>query len=80
MIYLQDLKSNQIHSNMHIQPTPAPAVLEKCCIFYPHLSLETVFPTPKLTQICCINMKISFLDNWKFNHKMAPHLLNTYQA
>lgn len=27
MINFQDLKSNQIHSNMHIKPIPAPAVV-----------------------------------------------------
>ena len=43
----------------------------KFCNFYPHLSLETVFPTLKLTQICCIKI---------LNHKLAPFLLLTYQA
>ena len=50
--------------------------LVKFCNFYPHLSLETVFPALKLTQICCINMNIFFLENWQFNHKLAPPLLN----
>ena len=49
--------------------------------FYPHISLETVFPALKLAQICCINMNISFLENWQFlNHKLAPPLLLIYQA
>ena len=30
------------------------------CNFYPHLSLKTVFPAPKRTQNCYINMKFSF--------------------
>ena len=54
--------------------------LVKFYIFYPHLSFETVFPVLKLTQTCCINMYISFLENWQFNHKLAPPLLHTYQA
>ena len=36
MTYLQDLKSNQIHSSMHTQPTPVPAVLWKEC--FQHLN------------------------------------------
>ena len=51
--------------------------LVKYCNFYPRLSLETVFPALKLTQICYINMNISFLKNWKFNHKLSPPLLHT---
>ena len=35
-----------------------------------HLSLETVLPALKLT-ICYINMRVSFLENWQFNHKLA---------
>ena len=50
-----------------------------CYVPGSHLSLETVFPALKLTQICCINMKISFLENWQFNHKLTPPLLHTYQ-
>ena len=42
--------------------TSALVYLVKFCNFYPHLSLETVFPAFKLTQICCINMNISFLE------------------
>ena len=45
----------------------------KFCNSYPHLSLETVFPALKLTQIYCINMSI--LENWLFNHKLAAPLL-----
>ena len=47
--------------------------------FYSHLSLETVFPALKLTLISYLNMKISFLENWKFNRRLASPLLNTYQ-
>ena len=39
----------------------------KFCNFYFHLSLETAFPGLKLTQIFSINVKTSFLENWKFN-------------
>ena len=48
--------------------------------FHSSLRLETVFSALKLTQICCTNMKVSFLENWQFNQKLAPVLLNTYQA
>ena len=48
--------------------------------FYSHLSLETVFPALKLTLISYLNMKISFLENWKFNRRFASLLLNAYQA
>ena len=55
--------------------------LVKFCNFYPNLSLETVFPALKLTQICCINIyDIAFPENWQFNHKLAPPFLHTYQA
>ena len=37
-----------------------------------HFRLETVFPAFKLTQSCCINMKISLLDKWQFCYKLAP--------
>ena len=61
--------------------TLASVYLVKFCNFYPHLSLGTVFPVLKLTQIFCINMNISFLENWQFlNHKLAPSLLLTYQG
>ena len=33
--------------------------------YYSYLSLETVFLTLKLAQICCINMNISFLEKRK---------------
>ena len=36
------------------QLTFASGYLMKFCNFYPHLSLETVFPELKLTEICCI--------------------------
>ena len=40
-----------------------------------------IFPALKLTQIYCINMNISFLENWEFlNQKLVPPLLLTYQA
>ena len=54
--------------------TFASGSLVKVCNFYLHLSLETVFPTLKLTQIGCINMKLPFLENSQFNHKLAPLL------
>ena len=44
-----------------------------------HLSLETVLPALKVT-ICCINMRVSFLENWQFNHKLAFLILHPYQA
>ena len=50
----------------------ASGYLVKRCNFYPHLSLETIFLALKLIQICCINMNTSFLENWQFNHKLAP--------
>ena len=61
--------------------TFASGYLVKFCNCYPHLSLETVLLALKLTQIwCCINVNMSFLENWKFNHKLAPLLLQTHQA
>ena len=51
------------------------------CNFYPYLTLETEFSALKPIQIYCINMinmNTSFLENRPFNHKLAPHLLNTY--
>ena len=76
------------HSKLHLNSHPienlltfASVYLIKFRNFYPHLSLEIVFPALKLAQICCINMNISFLENWQFrNHKLAPPLLLTYQA
>ena len=76
------------HSKFHLNSHPIKNLLTfasvypvKFCNFYPHLSLETMFPAVKLTQICCINMDISFLENWQsLNHKLAPPLLLTYQA
>ena len=73
-----------LHLNFHPIKnllTYASGYLKKFCNFYAHLNLETVFPALKLTQICCINMNISFLENWQFNHKLAPPLLLlTYQT
>ena len=61
--------------------TFASVYLVKFCNFYPHLSLETISPIIKLTQICCIKMHISFLENWQFlNHKLALPLLLIYEA
>ena len=76
------------HSKLHLNSHPiknllifASVYLVKLYNFYADLSLETEFPALKLTQICCINMKISFLENWQFlNLKLAPPLLLTYQA
>ena len=48
--------------------------------FYLQLGLETVLPALKQTQICCINMSISFLQDWQFTQKLTPPLLLTYQA
>ena len=47
----------------------------KFCNFYPHLSLKTIFLGLKLTQNCCKNMNISFLENWQFNQRLALLLL-----
>ena len=60
--------------------TVASGYLDTFYHFQPHLSLETVFPALKLTQICCINMNFPFLENWQFNHTLATPLLLTYQA
>ena len=76
------------HSKLHLNSHPiknllifASVYLVKLYNFYADLSLETEFPALKLTQICCINMKISFLENWQsLNLKLAPPLLLTYQA
>ena len=75
------------HSKLHWNSHPiknlltfASGYLVKFCSFYPHLRLKTVFPN-QYTQICCINMNISFLENWKIlNHKLVFPLLLTYQA
>ena len=61
----------------------------KLCNFYPHLSLETVFPALKLT-LCSINVNIFFLKDWQFNNgspspthmsslKGYPHNLTKYE-
>ena len=76
------------HSKLYLNSYPinnlltlASVYLVKFCNFYPHLTLGTIFPVLKLTQIFCINMNISFLENWQFlNHKLAPSLLLTYQG
>ena len=61
--------------------TFASEYLVRFCNSHPHLSLETVSPALKLTQICCINIYEHFFS-WKLaiNHKLAPPLLHTYQA
>ena len=77
-------RHGKLHLNSHRIKnllTYASVYLVKFCNFYPHLSLETVFPKLKLTQICCTNMNVYFLENWKFlKHKLAPPLLLIYQA
>ena len=67
------------HSKLHLNSHPIKNLLTfesgylvKFYNFYPQWSLETVFPALKLMQICCINMNISFLENWQFNHKLVP--------
>ena len=52
--------------------TFASGYLVEFFIFFHHLTLETLFQALKLTQMCCINMNISFLEHWQFNHKFAP--------
>ena len=51
---------------------------EKVCSFYCHLSLNTLFQAFTLTQNYCINVNISFLEYWQFNHKFALSILHTY--
>ena len=76
------------HGKLHFNRHPIKNLLKfvsvylvKFCNFYPHLSLKTVFPALKLTYLCCINMNISFLENWQFlNHKWDPPLQLTYEA
>ena len=49
--------------------------------FLPSFNLGNSIPALKLTQICCIKfMNVSFLENWQFNHKLAPPFLHTYQT
>ena len=83
-IYCINSKDNKMYLNSHPIKnllTFASVHLVKFCSFYSHLSLETLFPALKLTQICCINMNISFLENWQFlNHKLALPLLLTYKG
>ena len=45
---------------MHLRGLKVGANLGNFCYFYSHLSLETVFPSIKLTQIYYINMSIFF--------------------
>ena len=58
------LNSHRKFVNIHMRN------LVKLWKFSLHLSLETVLPALKLT-ICYINMRVSFLENWQFNHKLA---------
>ena len=67
------LNSHRKFVNIHMRN------LVKLWKFSLHLSLETVLPALKLT-IYCINMRVSFLENWQFNHKLAFLVLRTYQA
>ena len=71
-----DLNSHSIKNLL----TFASGNLMKFYNFYLQLGLETVLPALKQTQICCINMNISFLQNWQFTQKLTPPLLLTYQA
>ena len=64
------------HSKLHLNSysfknllTFASGYLVKLCKLNPQLSLETVFPVLKLTQICCINMNIFFLKTGNFKIK-----------
>ena len=45
------------------------------CDCQPRLRLKIAFLVLKLAQKGCININISFLENWQFNHKLAPLLL-----
>ena len=41
----------------------------------------SLFPTLKLAENCYLNMNISFLEKWQFNHKLGPlSLLQTFCA
>ena len=76
-------RHSKLHLNSHLIKnllTFATGYLVKFCNFYLQWSLERVFPAFKLTQICCINMSISFCENWKFNYKLASSYLLTYQV
>ena len=75
------------HSKLHLSShsiknllTFTSGYLVKFHIFYLHLNLEAVFTALKLTQVCCRNINICFLENWEFNHKLTPPLLLIYQA
>ena len=52
------------------------AVPRKYCNIYAHLSLENAFPLLKLTRNCTYIWTSFF--SWKFHHKLAFALLNTY--
>ena len=49
----------------------------KNCIFYSHLSLETVFPALKVIHNCFIKVEISFSWKCQFYHKLDPSLSAT---
>ena len=74
---------NRLNLNFHpIQNllTFASGYLVKFCNFYSQLRLETVFPVLKPTQICCININISFpkncnlFTNWLPSFTQIPSL------
>ena len=74
-------RHSKLHLNFHITKNLLRSgYLVKFCNFYPQLCLKTAFPALKLRQVFCKNMSISFLENWHFNHKLAPPLLLAYQA
>ena len=52
-------------------------LLEKFCNFYPHLSLERVFPGLKLTQNCYINIFLFLFWNGK---KSTQYCSRKYQS
>ena len=87
------------HSKLYLNSHPiknltfTSGYLVKFCTFHRHLSLETVFPALKLTQIFCINMSNSFLENWYLitnqkrgssthipSLKQYPHNLTKYES
>ena len=77
----------KIHTKMHLNSIPIKNLLTFTSVYlvkfrncYPQLSLEIVSPALNLTQIFRINMNISFLENWKFNHKLLLPLLLTYRT
>ena len=75
------------HTKLHLNSIPIKNLLTFTSVYlvkfrncYPQLSLEIVSPALNLTQIFRINMNISFLENWKFNHKLLLPLLLTYRT